>query len=340
MKAYTLQTKIKHPILISDEKMIAYLVGQRFHVQERFLGLLISPSDVILFLNELFPTKLTGLKIVRFNDVDDPIKRLNDHIHSDLLYVDKHLRSGFLLKLMKLNPLLKVELDDLADRMRSIKDTDEIETMRIASQINDAVMSEVEALCIPGVLEKEVAAQIEDLFISKGATSVSFQPIIAFGMNTADPHAIPNDTELKEGMSVIIDMGCLYQGYCSDMTRSFIIGENKKMEDIYQIVKRANLAAINAVQPGVLLKDIDKAARDVIRDAGYGDAFIHRTGHGIGQDVHEPFDVSSSSEVVAQVGMIFSIEPGIYLPSLGGIRIEDLVVVTEDGCEVLNHYKK
>lgn len=340
MKAYTLQTKIQHPILISDEKMIAYLVGQRFHVQERFLGLLISPSDVILFLNELFPTKLTGLKIVRFNDVDDPIKRLNDHIHSDLLYVDKHLKSGFLLRLMKLNPLLKVELDDLADRIRAIKDAEEIETMRIASQINDAVMSEVEALCIPGVLEKEVAAQIEDLFISKGATSVSFPPIIAFDVNTADPHAIPNDTELKEGMPVIIDMGCLYQGYCSDMTRSFIIGENKKMEEIYQIVKRANLAAIHAVKPGVLLKDIDKAARDVIRDAGYGDAFIHRTGHGIGQDVHEPFDVSSNSEVVAQVGMIFSIEPGIYLPSLGGIRIEDLVVVTEDGCEVLNHYKK
>lgn len=340
MKAYTLQTKIQHPILISDEKMIAYLVGQRFYVQERFLGLLISPSDVILFLNELFPTKLTGLKIVRFNDVDDPIKRLNDHIHSDLLYVDKHLKSGFLLRLMKLNPLLKVELDDLADRIRAIKDVEEIETMRIASQINDAVMSEVEALCIPGVLEKEVAAQIEDLFISKAATSVSFPPIIAFGVNTADPHAIPNDTELKEGMPVIIDMGCLYQGYCSDMTRSFIIGENKKMEEIYQIVKKANLAAIHAVKPGVLLKDIDKAARDVIRDAGYGDAFIHRTGHGIGQDVHEPFDVSSSSEVVAQVGMIFSIEPGIYLPSLGGIRIEDLVVVTEDGCEVLNHYKK
>jgi Xaa-Pro dipeptidase len=340
MKAYTLQSKIQHPILISDEKMIAYLVGQRFHVQERFLGLLISPSDVILFLNELFPTKLTGIKIVRFNDIDDPIKRLNDHIHSDLLYVDKHLKSGFLLRLMKLNPLLKVELDDLADRIRAIKDNDEIETMRIASQINDAVMNEVEALCVPGVREKEIAAQIEDLFISKGATSVSFPPIIAFGTNTADPHAVPNDTELKEGMPVIIDMGCLYQGYCSDMTRSFIIGENKKLEEIYQIVKQANLAAIDAVKPGIFLKDIDKAARDVIRDAGYGDAFIHRTGHGIGQDVHEPFDVSSNSDIVAQVGMIFSIEPGIYLPRLGGIRIEDLVVVTEDGCEVLNHYKK
>lgn len=340
MKAYSLQAKIQHPILISDEKMIAYLVGQRFHVQERFLGLLISPSNIILFLNELFPTHLTGLKIVRFNDADDPIQRLNEHIHSGLLYVDKHLRAGFLLKLMRLNPLLNIELDDMADRVRAIKDKDEIETMRIASQINDAVMSEVKALCVPGIREKEIAMQIENLFISKGATGISFSPIIAFGKNTADPHAIPNDTELKEGMPVIIDMGCVYQGYCSDMTRSFIIGENKTMEEIYPIVKRANLAAIDAVRPGALFRDIDKAARDVIREAGYGDAFIHRTGHGIGQDVHEPYDVSPNSEVVAQVGMIFSIEPGIYLPSLGGIRIEDLVVVTEDGCEVLNHSKK
>ena len=340
MKAYTLQARIQHPILISDEKMIAYLVGQRFHVQERFLGLLISPSDVILFLNDLFPTQLSGLQIVRFNDVDNPIELLNDKLDSDLLYVDKHLKAGFLLELMKSNPLLKIELDELADRTRSIKDTNEIETMRIASQINDAVMHEVEALCTVGIREKDVAAQIEDLFISKGATGVSFAPIIAFGVHTADPHAAPNDTELKDGMPIIIDMGCVYQGYCSDMTRSFVCGENKKMEELYQIVKRANLAAIDAVKPGVLLKDIDKAARDVIRDAGYGDAFFHRTGHGIGQDVHEPYDVSASSEAVAQLGMVFSIEPGIYLPSLGGVRIEDLVVVTEEGCEVLNHYKK
>jgi Xaa-Pro dipeptidase len=123
------------------------------------------------------------------------------------------------------------------------------------------------------------------------------------------------------------------------MTRSFFLEDNSLI-DVYQTVLKANLAAINKVKPGVLLKEIDHAARSVIQSAGYGEYFIHRTGHGIGQEVHEPYDVSANSDVLCEVGMIFSIEPGIYLPSGGGIRIEDLVLVTEDGCEVLNQYPK
>ena len=208
-----------------------------------------------------------------------------------------------------------------------------------ASHINDQAMEIVKSYIKEGISEIELASRIPEIFISLGAQDVSFTPIVAFGVNTSDPHAVPNNTKLEKGMPIIIDMGCIYDGYCSDMTRSFFYQENT-LNEIYSIVKRANIAAIEKVKPGVLLKDIDHAARSVIKETGFGEYFIHRTGHGIGQDVHEPYDVNATSEHLCEVGMIFSIEPGIYIPNKGGIRIEDLILVTEDGCEVLNHYPK
>jgi Xaa-Pro dipeptidase len=319
--------------------MIAYLVGQRFHVSERFIGLLIKKDDVILYLNNLFPTQLTGLTIKRFDDTDNPMLLVNHDLKSDVVYVDKHMSAGFLLRLMKLNPLLTVEIEEIADKVRSIKDEFEQNKMRVASQINDTAMEIVRNHLKEGVSELEIASLIPEIFQSLGADDVSFTPIVAFGQNTSDPHAVPNDTRLRKGSPIIIDMGCIKDGYCSDMTRSFFLEDNSLI-DVYQTVLKANLAAINKVKPGVLLKEIDHAARSVIQSAGYGEYFIHRTGHGIGQEVHEPYDVSANSDVLCEVGMIFSIEPGIYLPSGGGIRIEDLVLVTEDGCEVLNQYPK
>jgi len=339
MKAYQIQTRINHPILITDEKMIAYLVGQRFHVSERFIGLLIKKDEIILYLNNLFPTQLIGLKVNRFSDTEDPIRLLNHDLKSDILYVDKHMAAGFLLRLMHINPLLKVEIEEIADRVRSIKDETEISKMRHASQLNDKAMEIVKTHLKEGVSEMEIASLIPEIFLSLGADDVSFKPIVAFGFNTSDPHAVPNGTRLKRGLPIIIDMGCIKDGYCSDMTRSFFLEENT-LNHVYQTVLKANLAAIEKVRPGVLLKDIDHAARSVIQSAGFGEYFIHRTGHGIGQDVHEPYDVSANSEVICEEGMIFSIEPGIYLPEGGGIRIEDLVLVTKDGCEVLNQYPK
>lgn len=339
MKALELQSHIKHPILITDEKMIAYLINQRFHVSERFIALLIQKDSIKLFLNNLFPCQLSTIQIIRFDDIDDPIKILNNHIKTEICFVDKNMHAGFLLKLMKYNPFLKIEIDELCDRFRSKKDTSEIRKMKQASLINDQAMEIVKSLIHEGITEIELASRIPEIFQSLGSSGISFSPIVAFGKNTADPHAVPNETKLEKGMPIIIDMGCVYEGYCSDMTRSFFYHENT-LKDIYTLVKKANLAAIQAVKPGIPLKDIDHAARSVIKDAGYGDYFIHRTGHGIGQDVHEPYDVSSSSEHITEIGMIFSIEPGIYVPNIGGIRIEDLVCVTEDGCEVLNHYSK
>lgn len=339
MKIQHIQKRINHPILITDEKMIAYLVNQRFHVAERFIGLLIKKDESILYLNNLFPTQLTGLDIRRFDDTEDPIKLLNHDLNSDMLYVDKHMKAGFLLRLMKLNPLLRIEIEEIADKVRSIKDNDEITKMRHASLINDQAMGIVQSHIKEGISEIELASLIPEIYQTLGAQELSFTPIVAFGVNTSDPHAVPNETKLTKGMPIIIDMGCVYKGYCSDMTRSFFFQENT-LNEIYNTVKRANLTAIKHVKPGVKLKEIDEAARSVIRNAGYGEYFIHRTGHGIGQEVHEPYDVSATSETLCEVGMIFSIEPGIYLPNVGGIRIEDLVLVTEYGCEVLNCYSK
>lgn len=339
MKIHELQKHIQHPILITDERMIAYLIHQRFHVSERFIGLLIKKDEIKLYLNNLFPTNLTEIEIIRFDDTEDPIKMLNHDLKSDILYVDKNMHAGFLIKLMKYSPLLKIEIDEACDKFRSIKDSNEINKMRQASLINDQAMDKVKSHIKEGMTELELASLIPTIFHSLGAQSTSFTPIVAFGKNTSDPHAVPGDTKLEKGMPIIVDMGCVYEGYCSDMTRSFFFHHNS-LNDIYDVVRRANLAAIQMVKPGIPLKDIDHAARSVIKDAGFGEYFIHRTGHGIGQEVHEPYDVSSTSEHIAQVGMIFSIEPGIYLPNKGGIRIEDLVLVTETGCEVLNHYSK
>jgi Xaa-Pro dipeptidase len=339
MKIHPIQTHINHPILITDEKMIAYLVNQRFYVAERFIGLLIKKDEIILYLNNLFPTQLKGLQIRRFDDTEDPIKLLNHDLKSDILYVDKHMKAGFLLRLMKQNTLLRIEIEEITDKVRSIKDNDEISKMRKASLINDQAMEIVQSHIKEGITEIELASLIPEIYQTLGAQDVSFTPIVAFGVNTSDPHATPNETKLSKGMPIIVDMGCVYEGYCSDMTRSFFYQENT-LNDIYNIVKEANLAAIKVIKPGVMLKDVDEAARSVIRKAGYGEFFIHRTGHGIGQEVHEPYDVSATSETLCEIGMIFSVEPGIYLPNIGGIRIEDLVLVTENGCEVLNHYSK
>ncbi|MGB7594653.1 MAG: aminopeptidase P family protein [Erysipelotrichaceae bacterium] len=326
-------------LLITDTKLIEYAIGKRFHVSERFIGLLLEENKVTLFLNLLFPFEHAEIEIVRFHDIDDPMKLLNEHIQGNELWVDRNFTAGFLLHLLNVNPLLSIKDGSFTiDRIRAKKSPAEQAKMRKASRINDQVMAEVRQQLHVGVREIEIADFIVQRFDAL-ADGASFPPIVAFGDHTADPHAECGDRRLEEGMPVIIDMGCVSEGYCSDMTRSYSL---KKPWNalIYETVRQANLAGIAAVKPGVRLSEIDAAARKVIDDAGFGQYFIHRLGHGIGAEVHEPFDVSSASEITAFEGMCFSIEPGIYIEGSGGVRIEDLVLVTNDGCEVLNHFSK
>ena len=331
-------------ILVSDPIAIYYLIGKRIYPGERFLALVLRRDQKpVLFLNNLFPFEEDEqVKVVRYNDGDNISDLLSPYIGKDeVLGVDKMLVARFLLPMQQAK-LAKEFIDGsiAVDKTRAVKDEQEKELMRKSSAINDAAMERFKKLVYEGVTEKEVADQTLGIYKELGAEGFSFPSIVAFGKNSADPHHMPDDTVLKEGDAVLFDVGCIYEDYCSDMTRTFFYkkGPTPEQKRIYELVKKANEDAEAYVKAGVRLCDIDSVARNVIKEGGYGPYFTHRLGHFIGTQVHEYGDVSQSFTVPAEAGNTFSIEPGIYYLEILGCRIEDLVIVTEDGCEVLNHY--
>ncbi len=327
--------------LISDCKAIDYFIHQRFSVGERLIALIVKPNgNPILYLNKLIPfASSENIDLIRISDTDDAVKMIAEHCHEKKVAIDKMWPAHFLLRLMRDARKAEFETAVLVDSLRAVKSEEEKEKMRIASLNNDRVMAKVRELIQIGKSEKQLEKEIREAFKEIAKSEPSFGTIVAYQEHCADPHAMPSDKILEEGMSVIVDMGCIYEGYCSDMTRTFFVNKNP-IKEIYHTVLKANLAGIAAVKPGARFLDVDRAARKVIEDAGYGDCFIHRLGHGIGLEVHEPFDVSATNDAVIEEGMCFSIEPGIYIEGKVGVRIEDLVLVTKDGCEVLNHDSK
>lgn len=323
--------------LVSDPNAIRYFTGTRFSPGERLLALLVKKDGSCrLCINILFP--YTGeFPTLWYSDAQDGVELMAQEL-SGTIAVDKSFPARFLLRLQQVKPELKLILGSVIDEVKAIKTPEEQQKMIRASQVNDSVMAQVASLIQVGKSEAQLRYEIDELF-RKEAQGNSFDTIVAYGDHAADPHGEPGARVLKAGEAVVVDMGCVVDGYCADMTRTFFVGENTEKE-LYDTVLRANLSGIAAVKPGIPFKQIDLAARKVIEDAGYGEYFIHRLGHGIGMEVHEPFDVSATDEVIVQEGMCFSIEPGIYIPGRVGIRIEDLVCVTKDGCRVLNAYPK
>ncbi len=332
-------------LLISDPDTIAYLTDDRIGPGERFLALLLRQGETPrLFLNRLFfaphvPEKL----IVDFDDtVRGAVLAAEYMDHNAPLGVDKLLAAEFLLELQEHHAASAYRNGSpIVDRVRACKDAEEIARMIEASRLNDLAVERLREEVRLGVTEAELARRLLEIYQELGADGPSFSADVSFGANAADPHHRPDDTKLEAGQCVLFDIGCIKDGYCSDMTRTYFFGSVSDQEwEIYEIVRQANLAGEAAIRPGVRFCDIDAAARKVIEDAGYGVYFTHRLGHSIGRAVHEWGDVSSVNTDVVQPGMIFSCEPGIYLPGQTGVRIEDLCLVTEDGVQVLNQSSK
>ncbi len=218
--------------------------------------------------------------------------------------------------------------------MRRIKTAKELEMIKKAEAIGDQVFIEILDFLQPGMTELEIAARIEYLLKLKGAQGISFNAIVASGVNSSMPHAVPSHKKIEKGDFLTMDFGCIYDGYCSDMTRTIVIGKaSQKQKEVYDIVLRAQLAALDFIKAGLKGKEVDKIARDIIYKAGYEGCFGHGLGHSVGLFIHENPRLSMLEEDVLEVGMTETVEPGVYIKGFGGVRIEDLVVVTKEGHE-------
>lgn len=249
-------------------------------------------------------------------------------LHSTVLNMEKKL------------PKLGVEfigITDMIERMRLLKAEEEIGLLKKSVLMNEQVFRLVYNTIEPGMSEREIALAIELTMHELGAEGPSFATIVAFGTNAAKPHAVPTDRVLKAGDIVLIDMGLILNGYCSDMTRTFVAGRpDKTYLDRLRIVRTAQKVGTDAIRAGATCQEVDMAARRVIVEAGYGDYFGHALGHGVGLAVHEDPRLSSRSRRKLRPGMVVTVEPGIYIPDWGGIRLENMVVVRENGAENLN----
>jgi Xaa-Pro aminopeptidase len=257
-------------------------------------------------------------------------------IEAEHLSLARHQRLAEALPGRELVPTTGV-----VEAMRLIKDPDEVDAIRRAAAVADEALAAVLETPLAGRTERDVAWDLEGALRAAGAQRASFEVIVAAGARGARPHAVPGDEPIPADTLAVIDLGAVVDGYCSDMTRTIPVGAPApELTRAYNLCHRAQQAALEAVRPGIAASALDAVARDVISEAGLGEAFGHGLGHGVGLDIHERPRIGRETSETLAPGMVVTIEPGIYLEGVGGVRIEDLVVVTEDGCEVLSRHPK
>lgn len=333
-------------LIISDAVVIYYLTGLRIWPGERLLVLYLNTDGTKkLLVNDLSrQPDDTGLDISYYNDIDDSVQHLARWIDAALpIGIDKNWPARFLLRLQEIYPNGQfLNSSSVVDLVRRIKTPEEQEKMRISSGINDEVMGKLMEIVTEKHTEIELNHIVRHLYAEAGCEDVAFDPITSFGVNAADPHHDSDETIGQPGDCLVMDIGGLKDDYCSDMTRTvFLDHVSDRHREIYNVVLEANRRGIAAAKPGNRMCDVDHAARGYIEEMGFGQYFTHRTGHSIGMEDHEPGDANAINTDVIRPGQIFSVEPGIYIPEEHiGVRIEDLVLITEDGCEVLNTFPK
>lgn len=235
-----------------------------------------------------------------------------------------------------------IPTSQLVERLRKKKDSGELWRISQACQIADKALKQVSPMLFQGISELDFASALDYQMRSFGASAIAFDTIVAAGPNGAKPHAKPTERIIEPGELIVIDFGATYMGYRSDMTRTLCIGEPKDpmLKKMFEVVQDSQNAGLQAVRPGIEAQDVDKASRDVIAEAGWEKAFMHSTGHGVGIDIHEAPGVSQNCTDILESGFVITVEPGVYLENLGGVRIEDTVVVTDQGFEFLTQYPK
>lgn len=329
-----------------------YLTGLSFHLSERpVVALLPRVGEPAVILPRLEATKLEGHDgLVPFSYTDEEGHEEAFRRACDALDLQDSVigAEGLRMRLME-GQLLQayasgcrlVIADDVLMDLRMEKDARELDQMRSAITITEralgATMDQVEAR----MSEREVASMLRIELLRAGGDEMAFSPIVVAGPNAALPHAAPGDRPIQAGETLIVDCGASHGSYAADITRTFVIGGlDGEMSHVYDVVRAANRAGRGAVHPGVPAEEVDRAARSVIEEAGYREYFIHRTGHGLGLETHEPPYIVAGNGRRLDPGMVFTVEPGIYLPGRGGVRIEDDVLVTEDGVETLTTFRR
>lgn len=339
--------------LISNPSSVFYYTGFNSDPHERFMALVWNrkTDDFILFVPaldvEIASTESIIKQIVPISDGDNPFKILQSEIDTDVVKIGLEMKEISMFTHQQLQMVFPdATYDDIQasiNHQRLKKSRNEIDYLQEAVNIIESVLEEGTKKVKPGITETDLTAELEYLMKKFGAEGPSFSTIVLSGEKAALPHGVPGDRKLQKGDFLLIDFGVKTKnGYCSDMTRTFVIGEaTTKQKEIYNIVLESNRAGIEAVKAGSPLKTFDLAARDVIEKSGYGDYFNNRVGHGLGIDVHEEPSIHANNEQLAEKGLFFTIEPGIYIPQYGGVRIEDEVYINEDGdAEVLTSFPK
>lgn len=333
---------------------LLYVSGIHAHLSERPIVLILPADDdpaIIIPSLEAMKAREAGIpddRIFDWNDAEGyhgAFQQACAHLElaDYLLGVEAlHMRVLEMQMLQRYAPGLQIaHAEPALSALRSIKDDSEIAAMERAIAVAEKALKRIAPRIKVGLTERQVAAMLTQELLASGAESIAFGPIVAAGPNSAIPHAVPTDRVIRNGDLLVVDWGVYVDGYPSDITRTFAVGQiDPELQRIYEVVRLANEAARRAVRPGVTGREVDRVARDVIEDAGYGEYFIHRTGHGLGLEVHEPPDMSPANDQPIAPGNVFTIEPGIYLPGRGGVRIEDNVVATADGGRTMTSYSR
>ncbi len=325
-------------LFVSAPISILYLTGIFIQPRERFYGLLLTRRTAVLFVPELEAAAAGGFsgQVIAVADDEDLEAALARHRPEGTLAVEKRHLTVARLDLLEA-AWQAHEVADLSSRleaMRLIKDESELSAMRRACRIIDEVVAWAFSQLQPGLSERQLAGLIDQRLERHYGAQAAFPSLVQFGADSALPHGEAGARKLASGDAVLLDIGARVEGYPSDITRTAFYGAaSEQMRRIYQLVLEAHLAAAAVLRPGAVARDVDRAARDVITAAGFGDKFTHRVGHGLGLEVHEPPSMHGKDSTVLAPGMVVTIEPGIYLPGVGGVRIEDDYLVTAEGAE-------